>query len=92
MGAKARAEMEAARRSLEARKVEAHGPAALPCDNPKCNPFGKAALSKGTILIRLPNGGAVIKNVCSPLRCAWDLAGDLSATTSYAPHRKQVKE
>lgn len=90
MGRKSREAMEQARRSLDARKDEALGPSAPPCDNPQCGgPLGglfSAKPSKGTVLIRLPGGGSTIKNVCSPLRCAFDLAGDMSATATYAPH------
>lgn len=80
MGAKARQAMEAARRSLEARKAEAFGPAAPPC-------AACGQPSKGTVLHHLPTGGAKLSNVCSPLRCAFEVAGDMSATASWAPHR-----
>lgn len=86
MGAKSRATMAEAAARLEARKAETLGPSAPPCENPKCNPFGKAGVSTGTVLVRLPKGGSVLKNVCGPLRCAWDVAGDLSASASFAPH------
>lgn len=74
MGAKSRAAMEEARRRLEERKAETLGPTAPPCDNPACNPFGK-----------LPGGGSVAKKACSPLRCAWDLAGT-SLQPLWSPH------
>lgn len=80
MGAKSRAAMEEARRRLEDL-----GPTAPPCDNPACNPFGKASSSNGIVLIRLPGGGSVAKNACSPLRCAWDLAGP-SLQPLWSPH------
>lgn len=86
MGAKSRAAMAEAAARLEARKAETLGPSAPPCDNPRCNPFGKAAPSTGTVLIRLAGGGSVIKNACSPLRCAFDMAGDMSASATWAPH------
>ena len=77
MGIKHRAMMEAARRSLEERKSDTLGPLPPPCKN-----CGEP--SKGTILVR--GVGAMLLPVCSPLRCSFELAGDLSATTTYAPH------
>jgi hypothetical protein len=88
MGAKARKAMEEARRSLEAKKAAHLGPTAPPCDNPECGLGLYSPLpSVGTIVIRLLGGGQREWNVCgSPLRCAYDLAGDYLASTTYAPH------
>lgn len=85
MGAKSRLLMEQAKASLEARKAAVLGPAAPPCANAKCNPGGQPSRSTGTVRIGAWPGKDV--PVCSPLRCAFDVAGDLSAMASYAPHR-----
>lgn len=87
MGRKSREAMEAARRSLEARKTADLGPTAPPCAN-----CGEP--STGTVFVPSRHSAhtpgltdpAFMRPACSPLRCAATMAGDRYGSATWAPH------